>query len=163
MAQICTAETITDPRTLLEEVSAAERSANGWHAEGIEINELTGEGMNFRTQHRFSATVKDATHLRWELTGEPSTLTVCDGAEHWNYTQPGIGFHISTVEATPCPGPLLRFDNLLENLSAVTAMGTDSSPFEGGSAELQPWCAPNTAFRPRLMEATPPPRASAQP
>ena len=123
----------TDPRALLEEVSAAERTADGWHAEGIEINELTGEGMNFRTQHRFSTTAKDATRLRWELIGDPSTLSVCDGTEHWSYTQPGIGFHLSTVEATPCPSPLPRFDNLTVNLTTVTFMGTDSTQFEGGS------------------------------
>ncbi len=123
-----------DARALLAEISAAERSTDGWHAEGVEINELTGEGMNFRTQHRFSATVKDAARLRWEMVGETSTLTVCDGTEHWSYTQPGIGFHISPVEATPCPTPLPRFESLIDNLTTVTAMGTDATQFEGGSS-----------------------------
>src|ERR1700722_14047977 len=131
-AGICAAPSI-DARTLLEQISVAEKGADGWHAEGTEINELTGEGMNIRTQHVFSATVKDATHLRWELSGDPSTLTVCDGAEHWSYTQPGIGFRISTVEATPCPSPLPRFEDLVDNLTAITVMGTDSTQFEGGS------------------------------
>jgi TonB family protein len=132
LAATCAAQSI-DPRALLQAVSAAEQSADGWHAEGIEAHELTGEGMNIRTQQRFSATIKDATHMRWETAGDLSTLTVCDGTEHWNYTPGGVGFHISTVEATPCPSPLPRFDNLLENLSTVTTMGTESAQFEGGA------------------------------
>jgi len=97
------------------------------------MRELTGEGMNFHTQYRFSGIVEDEKHLRWELIGEPSTLTVCDGSEHWSYTRPGVGFHLSTVEATPCPGPLPQFDNLLENLSAISITGTDSVPFNGAA------------------------------
>lgn len=125
------AATAPDARAILEEVAAAERAGGARRAEGVELRELTGEGMNFHTQYRFSGVVEDDRHLRWETIGDPSTLTVCDGAEHWSYTRPGVGFHLSTVEATPCPSPLAPLDGLLENLTEVSVTGTETLPFNG--------------------------------
>lgn len=126
-----TAAQLSDPRALLDDISAAEKAADGWRAEGAETNELTGEGMNIKTQHRFTAVVKDATHMKWEITGEPSTLTVCDGAEHWSYSQPGLGFRINPVDFVPCSSPLPRFDNLTENMTNATVTGTEQALFDG--------------------------------
>jgi TonB family protein len=129
----CSAQTDVNPRTLLEEIAASEHSARAWYAEGVETGELTGEGINLRTEVAFKAVFRDPSHLRWETTGDNRTLVVCDGADHWTYSEPGTGFYRYPVEVSPCASQLPSFDGLLDNLVSVTLAGGDHIQFEGAS------------------------------
>ena len=132
---LCSAQTNVNPRALLEEIAASERGTRVWHAEGVEIGELTGEGMNLHTEIAFKAVLRDPTHVRWETTGDNRTLVVCDGANHWTYSEPGTGFYRSPVEVSQCTSQLPAFDGLLDHLVSVTSAGGDHVPFEGASRD----------------------------
>jgi len=134
-AALCSAQTVVNPLTLLEQIAASERGARVWHAEGVETGELTGEGMNLHTEVAFKGAFRDASHVRWETTGDNRTLMVCDGADHWTYSEPGTGFYRSPVGQSPCRSQLPAFDDLLDNLVAVTFVGGDRTPFEGVSRD----------------------------
>jgi protein TonB len=121
------------PRALLEDLAASGHGA--WRAEGVETGELTGEGMNLHTEITFKAAYRDASHMRWETTGDTRTLMVCDGTDRWTYSEPGTGFYRSPVEAGPCRSQLPTFDSLLDNLVSATVVGTDHIPFEGISRD----------------------------
>jgi len=128
---LCSAQTNINPRDLLEEIAASERAAKVWMAEGTETGELTGEGMNLHTEMKFKAVFRDASHVRWETTGDNRTLMVCDGTDHWTYSEPGTGFYRKPVEAGQCRSQLPAFDSLIENLVSVVLVGTDHIQFEG--------------------------------
>ena len=134
-AALCSAQTVVNPLALLEKIAASERGARVWHAEGVETGELTGEGMNLHTEIAFKAVFRDASHVRWETTGDNRTLMVCDGADHWTYSEPGTGFYRSPVEASPCRSQLPAFDDLLDNLVSATVVGSDHIQFEGSSRD----------------------------
>jgi len=130
-AALCSAQTNVDPRALLEQVAASERGAHVWHAEGVETDELTGEGMNLRTETAFKAVFRDSSHMRWETTGDNRTLAVCDGTNHWAYSEPGTGFYREPVAVSPCRSQLPGFDGLLNNLVSATVAGVDHIKLEG--------------------------------
>ena len=130
-AALCSAQTNVDGRALLERVAASERGAHVWHAEGVETDELTGEGMNLRTETTFKAVFRDSSHMRWETTGDNRTLAVCDGTDHWTYSEPGTGFYREPVAARPCRSQLPAFDGLLDNLVSATVAGVDHIKLEG--------------------------------
>jgi TonB family protein len=127
------AQTNLTPRALLEELGASGHGA--WRAEGVETDELTGEGMNLHTEITFKAAFRDASHVRWETTGDTRTLMVCDGTDRWTYSEPGTGFYRSPVEAGPCRSQLPALDGLLENLVSATVVGADHIQFEGISRD----------------------------
>jgi TonB family protein len=128
-AGLYSAQTNLAPRALLEELAASGHGA--WRAEGVETDELTGEGMNLHTEIIFKAAFRDASHVRWETTGDTRTLMVCDGTDRWTYSEPGTGFYRSPVEAGPCRSQLPAFDGLLDNLVSATVVGADHIQFEG--------------------------------
>jgi len=134
-AALCSAQSNVNPRTLLEEVAASRRGALTWQAEGTEADELTGEGMNLHTAITFKAVFRDSSHVRWETTGDNRSLMVCDGADHWTYSEPGIGFYRNSVEAAPCRPQLPAFDGMLDNLTSATIAGSDHVLFEGVSRD----------------------------
>jgi len=130
-AALCSAQTSVDPRALLERIAASERGAPVRHAEGVETGELTGEGINLRTEVTFKSVFRDSSHVRWETTGDSRSLTVCDGVDHWTYSEPGIGFYRNPVAEGQCRSQLSAFDTLLDNLVSATIVGADHIPFEG--------------------------------
>jgi TonB family protein len=130
-AALFSAQTDINPRALLDEISTSERGTRFWRAEGVEIFELTGEGMNLHTEITFKAAYRDTSHLRWETTGDNRSLTVCDGADHWTYSEPGTGFYRNPVETGECRSQLPPFRSLLDNLVSVTFVGGDQIQFEG--------------------------------
>lgn len=136
-AALCSAQTNVDPHAVLEQISAAERAASVWNAEGVETGELTGEGMNLHTEMQFKAAYRDLSHVRWETTGDNRTLMVCDGADHWTYAEPGTGFYRIPVGASPCKSRLPDYKDLLDKLVTATITGTDHIPFEGVPANCE--------------------------
>ena len=136
-AALCSAQTSVNPRALLEAVAASKRAATVWRAEGVETDELTGEGMNLRTEIAFKAVYRDPSHMRWETTGDNRTLAVCDGADHWTYAEPGTGFYRQSVEVSPCRPQLPAFDPLLDHLVSAAIVGVDRVPFEDVPRECQ--------------------------
>lgn len=120
---------------LLEQVVASERGSQVRHAEGVETTDLTGEGMNLHTEVTFKAVFRDAWHVRWETSGDHRTLVVCDGENHWTYSEPGTGFYRHPVEEMPCTSQLPAFEELLDHLVSVTPSGSDHVPFEGASRD----------------------------
>lgn len=139
---LCAAQTNLDPHAVLEQISAAERAARVWNAEGVEIGELTGEGMNLHTEIQFKAAFRDPSHVRWETTGDNRTLMVCDGVDHWMYSEPGTGFYriplfSSDGEPSPCRSRLPAYSDLLENLVSATIAGGDHVPFEGALRDCE--------------------------
>jgi TonB family protein len=131
----CPAQTNADPHALLEQIVAAERGAQLRHAEGVETGDLTGEGMNLHTEIAFKAVFQDPSHVRWDTTGDNRTLVVCDGVNHWTYSEPGTGFYRYPVEEMPCTSRLPAFDDLLDHLVSVTLTGGDHVPFGGASRD----------------------------
>jgi TonB family protein len=127
------AQTNLTPRALLEELAATGHGA--WRAEGVETGELTGEGMNLHTEITFKAAFRDASHVRWETTGDTRTLMVCDGTDRWAYSEPGTGFYRSPVEAGPCRSQLPVFESLLDDLVSATVVGADHIQFDGTSRD----------------------------
>jgi len=136
-AAICSAQANVNPRALLEDVAASRRAARVWHAQGVETGELTGEGMNLHTEIAFQAVFRDSSHMRWETTGDNRSLAVCDGTDHWTYSEPGTGFYRDPVEVSPCSSQLPAFEGLLDNLVSATVVGVDHVPFEGVPRECQ--------------------------
>jgi TonB family protein len=136
-AGLCSAQTAVNPRALLEEIAASKRDARPWHAEGIETDELTGEGMNLRTEIAFQAFFRDSSHMRWETNGDNRTSAVCDGADHWTYAEPGTGFYREPVEVSPCRSQLPAFDTLVDNLVSAAVVGVDHVPFEGAPRDCE--------------------------
>jgi TonB family protein len=132
---LCPAQIKVDPNALLEEIVAAERGTQVRHAEGVETGDLTGEGMNLHTEVAFKGFFRDPSHVRWETTGDNRTLVVCDGADHWTYSEPGTGFYRYPVEEMPCASRLPAFDDLTDHLVSVSLTGGDHVPFEGGSRD----------------------------
>jgi TonB family protein len=132
---LCPAQTNADPHALLEQIVAAERGTQVRHAEGVETGDLTGEGMNLHTEVAFKAVFRDPSHVRWETTGDNRTLVVCDGADHWTYSEPGIGFYRYPVGDMPCASQLSAFDDLLDHLVSITITGGDHVPFDGASQD----------------------------
>jgi TonB family protein len=132
---LCPAQSKADPHALLEEIVASERGTQVRHAEGVETGDLTGEGMNLHTDVRFKAVFRDPSHVRWETTGDNRTLVVCDGADHWTYSEPGTGFYRYPVEEMPCTSQLPAFEDLLDHLVSVTITGGDHVPFEGAARD----------------------------
>lgn len=130
-AALCLAQTNADPRALLERIAASERGAPVRQAEGVEIGELTGEGINLHTEITFKSVFRDSSHVRWETTGDTKSLMVCDGVDHWMYSEPGTGFHRDPVKESQCRSQLPAFDDLLDNLVSATLIGPDHVPFEG--------------------------------
>lgn len=136
-AALCLAQTNADPRALLERIAASERAAQVRHAEGVETDELTGEGLNLHTEITFKSVFRDSSHVRWETTGDTRSLTVCDGVDHWTYSEPGIGFYRNPVAEGQCRSQLPAFDGLLDNLVSATFVGADHIPFEGVPRECE--------------------------
>jgi TonB family protein len=132
---LCSAQTNADPHALLEQIVAAERGTQVRHAEGLETGDLTGEGMNLHTEVTFKGFFRDPSHVRWETTGDNRTLVVCDGTDHWTYSEPGTGFYRYPVEEMPCASRLPAFDDLLDHLVSVTITGGDHVPFEGAGRD----------------------------
>ena len=132
---LCPAQTKVDPNALLEQIVAAERGTMARHAEGVETSDLTGEGMNLHTEVTFKGFFRDPSHMRWEATGDNRTLVVCDGTDHWTYSEPGTGFYRYPVEEMPCASRLPAFDDLLDHLVSVTVTGGDHVPFEGAGRD----------------------------
>jgi TonB family protein len=130
-AALCSAQTNVNPRALLEDVASSKLGARAWRAEGFETDELTGEGMNLRTETAFKAVFRDPSHMRWETTGDNRTLAVCDGADHWAYSEPGTGFYRTPVEVSPCTSQLPALEGLLGSLVSATVVSVDHVPFEG--------------------------------
>jgi len=134
---LCAAKGTPDPRAMLEAAALAERDAHTVRAEGSETSELTGEGMNIHNEIAFKAALRDATHIRWETTGSNQTLTVCDGADHWVFSEPGTGFYRSPVEARPCPLQLPSLEGLMDKIVSVTDAGPGHLQFEGRSRDCE--------------------------
>src|SRR5580658_2064979 len=126
------AQTSVDPRVLLQKLEASSRDAQAWRAEGVETGEVTGEGLNLHTETAFKAAFRDASHVRWETSGDGRTLMVCDGVDRWTYAEPGTGFYRVPVEAGPCRPALPVLDGLLDHLVSATVVGGDHIPFAGG-------------------------------
>jgi TonB family protein len=120
---------------LLGQIVESERGTQVRHAEGVETGDLTGEGMNLHTEVTFKAFSRDPSHVRWETTGDNRTLVVCDGTDHWTYSEPGTGFYRYPVEEMPCASQLPAFDDLLEHLVSVSLIGGDHVPFLGVSRD----------------------------
>jgi len=129
-AALCSAQTKVPPHTILEQITASERETKTRHAEGVETDELAGEGMNLHTEITFKAFFRDPSHVRWETTGDNRTLMVCDGADHWTHSEPGTGFYRHPVEVSPCRPQLPAFGGLLDNLVSANVVGSDHVPFE---------------------------------
>jgi TonB family protein len=132
-AALFSAQSNINPRALLEEIASSERGTRSWRAEGVETSELTGEGMNLHAEISFKAAYRDTSHLRWESGGDNRSLTVCDGADHWTYAEPGTGFYRNPVGASPCRSQLPPFSGLLDNMVSVAFVGADQVQFEGVS------------------------------
>jgi TonB family protein len=137
LAQANPGQANLNPRGLLEEVAASRRDAHTWRAEGVEIGELTGEGMNLRTQMTFKAIYRDREHMLWDASGDNRTFTVCDGMDHWTFAEPGTGFYREPVRRSPCSQELPEFEGLLDHLVSATAAGVDHVPFQGTTHECQ--------------------------
>lgn len=132
---LCPAQTNPDPHALLEQIAAVERGTQVRHAEGVETGDLTGEGMNLHTEVTFKGFFRDASHVRWETTGDNRTLVVCDGTNHWTFSEPGTGFYRYPAEEMPCVSQLPAFDDLLDHMVSVTVNGGDHVPYEGASRD----------------------------
>jgi len=134
-AALCSAQTKVAPHAVLEQIAASERATRTWHAEGVETDELAGEGMNLHREITFKAFFRDPSHVRWETTGDNRTLMVCDGAAHWTFSEPGTGFYRHPVEVSPCRSQLPAFGDLLDNLVSASVAGSDHILFEGVSRD----------------------------
>jgi TonB family protein len=122
-------------RALLQDIASSARSTKSWRAEGVEINELTGDGLQLRDELRFKIAIQGPAKMRWETSGDDDTFMVCDGTDHWTYYSHGPSFHRSSVGVSPCEPALGNFLRLTDNLIAAMQTGRDQVQFAGNPRE----------------------------
>jgi TonB family protein len=135
LAALASAQT-SDARALMQEIAASSRATKSWRAEGVEVGEVTGNGIHVRNEARFKIAVQGPSKMRWETSGDNDTLVVCDGADHWTHYSHG-GFHSSSVSVSPCTPERGDFSQMTENLTTATAIGRDQIQVAGGPQECE--------------------------
>ena len=97
---------------LLREVASSARTTKSWRAEGVEVLEMTGKGMNHpRSEVHFKIAVQSPLKMRRENSGDDRTLSVCDGTDKF-YSGDGRSFYRSSVDVSnDCNFPLAAFYN----------------------------------------------------
>src|SRR5689334_18012176 len=124
-----------EARALLEGVSAAARAARTFHAEGVSVLEVTGDGTVNRMETSFNYSTSDARHVRWESAGANAGLRVCDGDFAWiQYGRAGV-HNRTSIEPTHCDPPVPRWDTAAEQLVAAEIEGRERVLFGGGATD----------------------------
>jgi TonB family protein len=124
-----------DARALLEDIASFARATKSWRAEGVEIHELSGNGIQLRDESRFKIAVQGPSKMRWETSGDDNTFVVCDGTDHWTYYSHGLSFYRNSVSVSPCKPALGDYSQLTDNLTAAMVIGRDQIQFAGGPRE----------------------------
>ena len=104
LAALASAQT-SDARVLLEEIASSARAASSWRAEGVEVSELTGTGLQLHSEVHFKVAMQGPSKMRWETSGDDDTLMVCDGTDHWTYYQHGLSFYHTRRASAPVSPP----------------------------------------------------------
>ncbi len=133
------AQTEDRARDLLTETISSARNTLNWRAEGIEVMELTGEGVQSRNEVHFKMAVQGPLKMRWEVTGDERTLSVCDGADKWTYYAPGVSFHRTAAAASPngCGVSPAYFYKLEDNPASATVIGHDQVQLADGLEDCE--------------------------
>lgn len=137
-----------DARGLIEEIAAASRDAKSWRAEGIQVNDLSGRGMQghaetrFKTAYQFPARMLLDSATNESIAGitgvsPTGTLRVCDGTDHWIFNAPGNSFYRFAVNAEGCRPQLGDYSKLGQDLVSATRAGRDRVHFAGVDAECE--------------------------
>ena len=124
-----------DARALLEDIASSARATKSWTAEGVEIQELSGNGIQLRDEIRFKIAIQGPSKMRWETSGDDDTLMVCDGTDHWTYYQHALSFYRNSVGVSPCKPGLGDYSQVMDNLTAAIVIGRDQIQFAGGPRE----------------------------
>jgi TonB family protein len=130
LAALASAQT-NDARALLQDIVSSRRATKGWRAEGVEIHELTGNGLQLRDEIRFKIAIQGPSKMRWETSGDDNTLMVCDGTDHWTYYSHGLSFYRNSVSVSPCKPAIDDYSELTEDLTGAITIGRDRLDLAG--------------------------------
>ena len=124
-----------DARALLQDIASTARATESWRAEGVKVDEMTGNGISLYEEIHFKIAIQGPSKMRWETSGDDDTLMVCDGTDHWTYYRHGTSFYRNPVGVSPCDPALGDLSGLADNLKAALVTGRDTVQFSDGLRE----------------------------
>jgi TonB family protein len=138
LSGLSSAQADDDALVLLREVASSARNTNTWRAEGVEVAQLAGRGMNnLRDEIHFKIAVQSPLKMRRENSGDDHTQSVCDGTDRL-YTGDGLSFHrFSVPVGNECKFSLADFYELDENPASATVIGDDHVRLADGLHECK--------------------------
>ena len=105
--------------------------------------------MHLHSESHFKAVVQGPSKMFWQATTEelvagadralPSgMLRVCDGADQWTYSTPGVSFYRSSLAVNgSCEPPYSDFSRVADDLVSAHVIGHDRAQFAGHTQECQ--------------------------
>jgi outer membrane lipoprotein-sorting protein len=135
---VASAQTKEDAHALLQEIASSAHAAKNWRAEGAEVGDFTGQGIEVHGETRFKIAVEGPSHYRRESSDADRNsadldLAVCDGTNRWTHSANNAGFGMNAIGGSACePEHVYIFDKLADNLLTATVIGHDRLQFEGG-------------------------------
>jgi TonB family protein len=122
---------------LLREVESSAQTTKSWRAEGVEMSQMTGRGMNLKSEVNFRVAAKYPLKMHRENSGDDHTQWACDGTDKL-YTGDGYGFYRSPAAVSnDCNFSLSDFYKLEENPVSATVAGRDHLQLAGGARECE--------------------------
>lgn len=137
LSGLWSAQADEDALFLLREVASSAGNTNTWRAEGVEVGQITGRGINLRDEIHFKIAVQSPLRMRRENSGDDHTQSVCDGTDGL-YTGDGLSFHrTSAPVGNGCKLSLADFYKLEENPTSATVIGGDHVRLADGLHECK--------------------------
>jgi len=131
-----------DAKAFLQKAESQARSLKIWRAEIVETLQLSGNGMDMRSQVRTKIAVQAPLKIRRENIGDDQTVLVCDGTESF-YTGDGHSYYRNSAKVNQdCEFPLRSSYQLAEGLVSISLVGHDQVALTDGSP-LVMCCVPS--------------------
>jgi outer membrane lipoprotein-sorting protein len=119
------AQSVDAAADLLRKAQSVAESTMSWRAEVVERSEITGSGINLKSEVRTRIAVEPPLKMRRQNSGDDQTVLVCDGTEFF-YSGDGHSYYRGEAKVNPdCDFALSRFYKLEKNPITTTIAGRD--------------------------------------
>ncbi len=119
------AQSPEDAAALLRKVRSFVESTRNWRAEVIETSQISGGGMNVKSEVQAKIAAQEPLKMSRQNSGDDGTVMACDGIAAY-YSGDGHSYSKHEARVTPqCDLPLSKFYGLENNPTTLSFVGRD--------------------------------------